>query len=121
MVSRTNHPERPANHDPNGDYLGDAELRERNFRVSKGAPPDWVRRLAPGRIIACLRRELMGPGKRDYVLKTNRALLEKGMISTPLSVEEIFSITDIHVHNGGEGISISAFRSWLPDYECLSQ
>ena len=107
--------------DPNGDYLHDVELQERSARVSKGAPPEWVRRLAPARIIARLRRELMGPGKRDYLLKTNRALLEKGMIATPLSTEEIFGITDIQIHGGGEGVSISALRTWLSDYEFLSQ
>jgi SAM-dependent methyltransferase len=106
--------------DPNADYLHDAGLQERSARVSKGAPPDWVRRLAPNRIIARLRRELVGPGKQDYLLKTNRALLEKGMISTPLSVEEIFSVTDIQIHSGGGGVSISALKSWLSDYECLS-
>jgi hypothetical protein len=63
---------------------------------------------------------LTGPDKRDYLFKTNRALLEKGMISTPLSAEEIYAITDIQIHNGGGGISISAIRSWLPDYDCLS-
>jgi len=107
-------------HDPNGDYLHDAELRERSGRVSKRAPPEWLRRLAPGRIIARLRRELRGPDKQDYLFKTNRALLEKGMVATPLSAEEIYSITDFQIHSGGEGISISAIRSWLPDYDCLS-
>jgi SAM-dependent methyltransferase len=107
-------------HDPNWDYLHDAELRERSALVSKRELPDSVRRFAPGRIVRRLRRELMGPDKRDYLFKTNRALLEKGLISTPLSAEEIYAITDIQLHNGGEGISISAIRSWLPDYECLS-
>jgi SAM-dependent methyltransferase len=107
-------------HDPNGDYLHDVELQERSARVSTGGPPDWVRRLAPARIVARLRRELMGPDRQDYLFKTNRALLQKGMIATPLSAEEIFGITDIQIHNGGEGISISAIRSWLSDYECLS-
>jgi SAM-dependent methyltransferase len=107
-------------HDPNGDYLHDAELRERSARISKGAPPGWVRRLAPRGIIARLRRELTGPGKQDYLFKTNRALIEQGMISTPLSAQEIYAITDIQINSGGEGISISAVRSWLPDYDCLS-
>jgi SAM-dependent methyltransferase len=106
--------------DPNGDYLHDAGLRERSARIPKGVLPDWVRRLAPRRIIARLRRELTGPGKQDYLLKTNRALLEQGMISTPLSAQEIYAITDIQINSGLEGISISAIRSWLPDYDCLS-
>jgi hypothetical protein len=63
---------------------------------------------------------MAGPDKQDYLFKTNRALLDKGMISTPLSAEEIYDITDIQIHNGGEGISISAIRSWLPAYDCLS-
>jgi hypothetical protein len=38
---------------------------------------------------------IMGPGRQDFLLKTNRVLLEKGMIATPLSVEEIYGITEI--------------------------
>lgn len=63
---------------------------------------------------------MTGPDKQDYPFKTNRAPLEKGMIATPLSAGEIFEITDIQIYSGGEGISISAIRSWLSDYGCLS-
>ena len=60
-------------------------------------------------------------GKQDdtYCGKTNRALLNAGFISTPLSVAEIYSITDIHVLDG-TGISIQRMKHWMPDFELIS-
>jgi hypothetical protein len=60
-----------------------------------------------------------GKQGKDYLSQTNRVLLEKGVIATPLSIPEIFAITDIHVHL--RGISIARMKSWMPDYECVSQ
>ncbi len=106
--------------DPNGDFLDDAELRQRTARVSRRLLPEWACRFTPRRIFGRIHRELTGKQGQDFVSKTNRALLEKGIVTTLLSVHEIFSITDIHVQDG-EGISISRMESWLPDYECLSR
>ena len=106
--------------DPNGDFLGDPELCRRMAPASWRPFPEWAYRFTPGRIARRIYRELTGKQGLDYLSKTNRALLGKGIVATPLSVHEIFSITDIHVLDG-EGISISSMKSWLPDYECLSR
>jgi SAM-dependent methyltransferase len=106
--------------DPNGDFLGDPELRQRMTRASRISLPEWAGRFTPRRIFGRIARELTGKQGQDYLSKTNRALLEKGVVSTPLSVHEIFSITDIHVHDG-EGVSISNMEPRLPGYTCLSR
>lgn len=106
--------------DPNGDFMNDPELRERMAQYSRRLLPEWLRRFSPPRILGRLRRELTGQQGQDCVSKTNRALLENGFVETPLTVQEMYAITDIHVQDGG-GISIERMKSWLPDYECLSQ
>jgi len=105
--------------DPNGDFLGDPELRQR-MALAQRPLMERVRRFTPRRIFGRIYRELTGRQGQDYLSKTNRALLERGIVATPLSVHEIFSITDIHVQDG-EGISISSMESCLPDYACLSR
>jgi SAM-dependent methyltransferase len=105
--------------DPNGDFLGDPELRQRMTRASRSPFMERACRFAPRRIFGRIYRELTGKQGQDYLSKTNRALLEKSVVATPLSAGEIFSITDIHVQDG-EGISISSMESWLPGYTRLS-
>jgi SAM-dependent methyltransferase len=105
--------------DPNGDFLADAELKQRIASYSKRHLPDWVYRLAPGRILGRLYRELIGRQGQDYISKTNRTLLEQGTIQSPLTVHEIFQITDIHVQDG-EDISIAAMRTWMPGCDLVS-
>ena len=106
--------------DPNGDHLNDEQLRRRVAEVSERRLPEWVSRLAPRRVIGRLYRELTGQQRNDYLSKTNRELLRKGIIRKPLTVAEVFTITDIHVQ-GGRGISIAQMRGWLPDYHLVSQ
>jgi 2-polyprenyl-3-methyl-5-hydroxy-6-metoxy-1,4-benzoquinol methylase len=106
--------------DPNGDFLTDPELRQRRALLFQRALPEWVYRFAPRRIAGRIYRELTGKQGQDYISKTNRALLEKGLITTPLSVAEIFAITDIHAQEG-QGISMCLMQSWMPEYECLSR
>ena len=106
--------------DPNGDFLGDPELRRRMALAAQNPFMERLRRLTPRRIFRRIYRELTGRQGQDYLSKTNRVLIENGVVATPLSVHEIFSITDIHVQDG-EGISIAGMKSWLPDYACISQ
>ena len=106
--------------DPNKDYLEDSELKKRIARLSRRPLPAWVYRFWPARIAGRLRRELSGTQGQDYLSKTNRALLEKGYITSPLSAAEIFAITDIQAHDG-EGVSMSRMKAYMPDYECVSQ
>jgi hypothetical protein len=102
--------------DPNGDYGKDPELQKRMLQVPQRDPePNLVQR-AIGRLY----RELTGKQGHNYLIKTNKTLMQKGVINTPLSPTEIYSITDIHVLSG-EGISIQRMKGWMPDYDCLSQ
>ena len=82
--------------------------------------PEWVYRFTPKRILGRLWRELSGTQGQDLVSKTNRALIQRGILSTPLSTLELYAITDIHANNG-EGISLRRMEAWLPDYACLAR
>jgi SAM-dependent methyltransferase len=104
--------------DPNGDYLDDPQLRQRMTR--KVRLPEWARRLSPWRIGRRIYRELTGRKGDTYIWKTNRALIEKGIISEPLTVQEIFAIVDIHAADG-KGISLSQMQLWMPEYDCVSK
>lgn len=105
--------------DPNGDFDKDRKKLERVAEFSPIAIPDSLARFNPKRILRRLMREITGKQGQDYLSKTNRELIRTGIISKPLSTDEIFSITDIHVHGGG--ISIEKMKTWLPDYDLLSQ
>jgi SAM-dependent methyltransferase len=102
--------------DPNGDYTHDPELQKRMSQ----APPRDAEPNVVQRAIGRLYRELTGKQGDNYLAKTNKTLMQKGIIETPLSPTEIYSITDIHVLSG-EGISIQRMKSWMPDYDCVSQ
>ena len=105
--------------DPNGDYMNDPELKRRTAEVAPKLPA-WAQRLHPRRILGRLQRELTGQQAQDYISKTNRALISQGLIQEPLTVTELFAITDIHVLDGS-GISIKQLHGLLPDYELLGQ
>jgi 2-polyprenyl-3-methyl-5-hydroxy-6-metoxy-1,4-benzoquinol methylase len=105
--------------DPNGDFLNDPELKQRAEELSSTLPA-WISRYTPSRILGRALRQFTGKQGEDYLSKTNRELMRLGVVSTPLTVEEIFAITDIHVLDG-HGISIADMRRWLPDYKLLSQ
>jgi 2-polyprenyl-3-methyl-5-hydroxy-6-metoxy-1,4-benzoquinol methylase len=106
--------------DPNGDYLADPECKQRIARMQHRNTPGWLQRLEPGRVLGRIKRELTGQQGQDYISKTNRALIAKGVIRTPLTVHELFSITDIHVQDE-QGISIAELRTLMPDYRLVSQ
>ncbi len=107
--------------DPNGDYSGDPELTRRFAENSRRAVPEWLSRLKPSRVAARLKREIAGQQGQDYISKTNRTLLEKGVISEPLQVNEIYAITDVHAdHGDNQGISIKTMRGVMTEYECLT-
>ena len=104
--------------DPNGDFLKDPELQR---RIASTAPktPEWLARFAPQRVLGRLVREIKGEQGVDYISQTNQELIQKGLIDSPLSVADIFAITDIHAQEG-EGISIQQIGSLLPAYTLLS-
>ena len=104
--------------DPNADSLNDPELQNRLARLSTSRP-EWLGRLSPKRIVGRAIRELTGKQGKDYIFKTNQALLGQGVISTPLTIPELFSIIDVHAIKG-EGISMTKMRAWMSGYDCVS-
>jgi 2-polyprenyl-3-methyl-5-hydroxy-6-metoxy-1,4-benzoquinol methylase len=106
--------------DPNGDFLNDLELKKRTLEATKGQLPEWASRFTPRRVLDRVARQLAGEQSEDYLSKTNRELQRSGVVSNPLTIAEIFAITDIHVEDG-QGVSIGRMKQWLPDYELLSQ
>jgi len=106
--------------DPNGDYIADPMFRERSKQISAGKIPEWMSRLHPRRVMGRMMREIKGEQGQDYVSKTNKELIRKGLIDSPLTTAELFAITDIRVQEG-RGISIGQMKSWMTDYELISQ
>jgi 2-polyprenyl-3-methyl-5-hydroxy-6-metoxy-1,4-benzoquinol methylase len=106
--------------DPNGDFLTDIQLNSRIEQAARRPLPNFAYRLKPARVIGRLRRIITARKPEDYISKTNSALLQSGIVATPLTVAELFSITDIHVHDD-LGISFSRMKSWLPDYRCIAK
>lgn len=105
--------------DPNGDALDDLELRQRTSQAAPGKiVPEWAARMSPQRIGARLWRQITGRQGSDYISKTNRALLHQGVIRKPLTVPELFSITDVHVQDGA-GISVRQMQLGLPGYQLI--
>jgi len=105
--------------DPNGDFLDDPLKAARNAEFAPFKIPESVARFKPSRILGRIKRELTGEQGQDYISKTNRELIKTGVIGSPLSVDELFTITDIHVRDGG--ISIERMKGWLPDYDLVTQ
>jgi SAM-dependent methyltransferase len=107
--------------DPNGQYLEDPEYLERVKQVQpRKLVPYRISRFTPKRIVGRIYRELTGRQHDTYCDKTNVALLKRGIIQSALSVDEIYSITDIHVLDGS-GVSIDKIMKWMPDYELISR
>jgi SAM-dependent methyltransferase len=105
--------------DPNYDYLKQADLAARMAQVSGSRLPEWLKRLAPRRVIGRLIREFKGQQSQDYVSRAIRELVHQGITPNPLSIKDLNAITDIHVTQAG-GISIQMMRSWLPEYGLIS-
>jgi len=105
--------------DPNGDFAQDPKRRDRAARIPARLP-EWLARLSPQRVVGRLMREIKGEQGQDYLSKTKQELVKSGVVATPLSTLEIFTITDIHVQDGN-GISLEQMKSWLPAYDLVSR
>jgi SAM-dependent methyltransferase len=106
--------------DPNFDYFDDPELRRRMELAAGSGAPEWLKRLAPRRIMRRIVRELTGKQPQDCTSRAIRDLVRKGVTPSPLTVAELYAITDIHAVKG-DGISIRAMRDWLPRHRLISQ
>jgi 2-polyprenyl-3-methyl-5-hydroxy-6-metoxy-1,4-benzoquinol methylase len=109
--------------DPNGDYLKDPDLQSRIHALKTYHLPAWeklrwrVQKASAGRLTARVRK-MLTPGY-DYIARTNAILLADKVISKPMLPDDIWSVTDIHVHDD-RGVSIRELRELLPGCTLLS-
>jgi 2-polyprenyl-3-methyl-5-hydroxy-6-metoxy-1,4-benzoquinol methylase len=108
--------------DPNGDYLQDPNLIKRMHELKQYRPPmpKWLLRLSPRRIAAKIRREISGEKSSSYLTQVNDDLLSSHLINRPMSEQDIWRVTDIHVHDG-EGISTNRITEILEDCKMVSR
>jgi 2-polyprenyl-3-methyl-5-hydroxy-6-metoxy-1,4-benzoquinol methylase len=108
--------------DPNGDYLRDKELQQRirqlNRHFSKRLPP-WTKRFAPRRFAKGVWSKLSGRRHHSYIDGVNGKLLEGGIIAEPMTAQELWSVTDIHVYDE-QGISIEQLKTHWKAYDLVS-
>jgi 2-polyprenyl-3-methyl-5-hydroxy-6-metoxy-1,4-benzoquinol methylase len=94
------------------------ELRQRRVRPSAiGKCRALEKRIQLG-----VRRRLnraLGQPTAGYMERVNEILIQRSVISRPLTDEEIWMVTDIH-ERPGDGVSVSAMRHWMKDYELVS-
>jgi ubiquinone/menaquinone biosynthesis C-methylase UbiE len=108
--------------DPNGDYLHDSVLKERIAELrayQRPVFPKWLRRLSPHRVMGRLRRGLAGQQDQGYLDRVNNELIESGVIQKAMAAQDIWTVTDIHVHDG-KGVSIDELSELLVDYRLIS-
>jgi 2-polyprenyl-3-methyl-5-hydroxy-6-metoxy-1,4-benzoquinol methylase len=108
--------------DPNGDYLEDALLQQRTKELDdyqRPFIPKRLRRLAPQNVIRRIRRKFGNTPDEDYISHVNKQLIESGLTREPMTARDIWTVTDIHVHDG-EGISIKAVSELLRSYRMIS-
>jgi 2-polyprenyl-3-methyl-5-hydroxy-6-metoxy-1,4-benzoquinol methylase len=110
--------------DPNGDYLTSPVLKKRIAELEKSSPnasQRWLSRLHPRRVFRKIKRELTRTtdGESDYIGMVNKELLESGIIRKRMSAVDIWTVTDIHIHDGN-GISIKQMLKMLDQYQLIA-
>lgn len=107
--------------DPNRDYRTDPEFLTRCgelLRWEEDTPPTrtskLLRRWNPVRLA---NRIVSGP-EVDYIAQVNQTLTHAGILRSPLSEEQIWTITDLHdAPDHSAGISVGEMGGWLDSYE----
>lgn len=103
--------------DPNGEAMNDPELQRRMASVPKERRR-WKKRLKLHRIVAAIRRRLLGEEK-SYIQAINDELLAEGVIRKPMEPDEIWNIVDLRVHDG-KGIVVGEMRQLLRLHRLIS-
>jgi 2-polyprenyl-3-methyl-5-hydroxy-6-metoxy-1,4-benzoquinol methylase len=102
--------------DPNGDHLNDPELKRRTDQLTSRALPRFAKR-----VIERIQRTINDEeGSEQHVGQANAELVRMGVLQTPMTIAEMYTITDIHVQDG-QGISITQMGEWLPEYRLISE
>ena len=110
--------------DPNRDYQTNPQYLERCKelrRMEEASDPSramkLLRRWNPVRLV---KRIVAGP-EISYIDQVNRSLMEAGILRSPLSDAQIWTITDIHdAPDQSTGISLNEMQSWLDSYDMVS-
>jgi 2-polyprenyl-3-methyl-5-hydroxy-6-metoxy-1,4-benzoquinol methylase len=109
--------------DPNGDYLTSPVLKKRMAELEEALPSEsqrWLSRLHPRRVLRKIKRELTRTNSEsDYIGMVNKELLESGIIRKRMNAVDIWTVTDIHVHDGN-GISIKQMSQSLDQYQLIA-
>jgi SAM-dependent methyltransferase len=105
--------------DPNGAVHDDGVYEARKKEMAGTETPQWLARLHPRRILGRIQRELNGTQGKDCISLTIAALQDKGVTRKPLTVADLFRVTDFHVNNGA-GIRISSIERQLLGYRLIS-
>jgi 2-polyprenyl-3-methyl-5-hydroxy-6-metoxy-1,4-benzoquinol methylase len=110
--------------DPNRDSSADPQLLQRceELRRAKAAnAPSALRKLLRRWNPVRLTRRIINGPKVDYIAKVNQSLMDAGVLRSPLSEEQIWTITDIHdAPDQSLGISLREMRGWLGSYDLVS-
>jgi ubiquinone/menaquinone biosynthesis C-methylase UbiE len=108
-------------HDPGHEALNGTVYQERCKLLSNTGQAKTPKLSILTRIFNKVRRSLQ---PKDYIDSINETLLKKGVINTPLTARELWSITDIHVedlpYSASDGISLSTLKDSLPSYQLIS-
>ncbi len=115
-------------HDSNGDSVFtenyvNRKNELRNFKKTKNLP-GYFSKILIDKIKGKIKR-FTGIGKKDYIDEVNEKLMEQGIIKTPMTDVEIWSVTDLHVedlpNHYGKGISFAFLQNQLSSYNCISR
>jgi 2-polyprenyl-3-methyl-5-hydroxy-6-metoxy-1,4-benzoquinol methylase len=100
--------------DPNADHQASkgayARMRELRNRNTTSVIRGLLETMHLQRLAARIHR--FANRAPDYISQTNSILIHEGAITRPMTPQEIWSVTDIHVVDGG-GVSLNTLRQYL--------
>lgn len=109
--------------DPNGAAVNSGRLKARIEKL-EAAPETRIRHFfsgfRPSDAAERLRRMLGLAVPQSYIQMVNQELIANGIVSVPLTEAEVWSVTDLRVHDG-QGISVDRLGRLLESYTLVSQ
>jgi ubiquinone/menaquinone biosynthesis C-methylase UbiE len=109
--------------DPNGDYLKDPELEQRTAALNaheQERSSEGLRKFIPSHLLRRFKRMIGAMRGEDYIFEVNDQLIAAGIIQKPMTPMDMWTVTDIHVHDG-KGISIEGLTQLLSGHRLISR
>ena len=107
--------------DLNGDYLNDGNLVKRCELLNEYLGRKHVKIKSPMKIIRRVWRGFRGRQPGNYIDELNRKLIDQKVIHSPLTIHEVYSITDIHneklPYATNQGVSLKKLSCLLNSYK----